>query len=388
MIDDALDRDDGISSVRHRPLLSRLPAAVARARAAGRGPPAATRKTTGGSPACRRADREAVHRRARERREIDAAIAARRQDAARGVGDRDTLRRQRRAAVEDAASASSTVRSAAIEQPLRVSRLRPGAATYPSCRDLGRRPVLQRGADARRARTSEIAAALEPRGEPFEVIFVDDGSTGRQLRGRSKRLARRDAERARSCGCGATSARPPRSRPGSSTRRGDVDHHARRRPPGRPRRDPDDAREARRGLRPRQRLEGAAAAIRWHRRCLSQIFNGRHRAALAACAARPQLRPQSVSRRGRRRACASTASCTASSRCWRRRGFRVRRDGGQPPSARARALEIRARAVRARRFSTFSRSCSWAGSATGPLHLFGGLGLASSSRRLRRSPST
>ncbi len=63
--------------------------------------------------------------------------------------------------------------------------------------------------------------ALEPLGEPWEVVFVDDGSTRRDVR------CAHPAPRARrrtsgSSGCAATSARRPRSTPASREAEGDV----------------------------------------------------------------------------------------------------------------------------------------------------------------------
>ena len=72
---------------------------------------------------------------------------------------------------------------------------------------------------------------------------------------------------------------PPQLRQGGGARggfragRGRRRRHDRRRPAGRPGRDPAAPGQARRGLRPGQRLEDAAATTPGARRCLSKIFN-------------------------------------------------------------------------------------------------------------------
>ena len=90
-------------------------------------------------------------------------------------------------------------------------------------------------------------------------------STTARTDGSFAALARLHAQQRRtsaSSACAATSARRPPSHAGFAEAGGDVVVTIDARPPGRSRRDPAAAREARRGLRPRQRLEDAGAATR------------------------------------------------------------------------------------------------------------------------------
>src|SRR5205823_13080082 len=121
----------------------------------------------------------------------------------------------------------------------------------------------------------------------------------------------------------------------------------RRRPAGRPGRDSSAACEARRGLRPRLRLEGPSPRPALPARALADLQLGdgpRFRLA----AARPQLWPEGLPRRGRQRATALRRAAPLHS------GARVlpripnRRAGREPPPARARTLALRGRTLRAR----------------------------------------
>ena len=64
---------------------------------------------------------------------------------------------------------------------------------------------------------AEIAAALEPQQDEFEVVFVDDGSTRRE-HVRPHANARRVDRTSSSFTCAGTSGRPRRCRPASSKR--------------------------------------------------------------------------------------------------------------------------------------------------------------------------
>ena len=90
--------------------------------------------------------------------------------------------------------------------------------TYANCRDLGRSSPCTTRSGASRSLHDELAAALDPLDQSWEVVFVDDGSTD----GTFAALTRLHAERTTtfaSCGCGATSARPRRCRRASQARR-------------------------------------------------------------------------------------------------------------------------------------------------------------------------
>ena len=197
----------------------------------------------------------------------------------------------------------------------------------------------------------ELRAALEPLG---------DGLGGGLRR---RRLDRRHVRGADAAARGARQRprRPPaaqlrqvrrargRLRAGARRRRRDD----RRRPPGRPGRDPAPAREARRGLRPRLRLEDAAARPAGAPRPLARSSTGDGRVSgvrlhdvncgLKAYRARGRARAPDL-----RRAAPLHPGARALPRLPRRRA------AGQPPPARARALALRRRALRCAASSTCS----------------------------------
>ncbi len=115
---------------------------------------------------------------------------------------------------------------------------------------------------------------------------------------------------------------PPQLRQGGRAHRGVPGRpgrdrlHARRRPPGRPRRDPPVPRaSSTRG----STSSAAGSGPRhdpWHKVYPSRVFNWMVSTPDRLPAPRPQLRLQGLPRRGPRARSASTASCTGSSRSW------------------------------------------------------------------------
>ena len=103
----------------------------------------------------------------------------------------------------------------------------------------------------------ELDSALQPLGQPWEVVFVDDGSTDGSFAALTRLHDARDNVRVirlrRNFGKATALAA------GFAHAEGDDRRHDRRRPPGRPGRDPAATREARRGIRPRHGLEGPPA---------------------------------------------------------------------------------------------------------------------------------
>ena len=191
----------------------------------------------------------------------------------------------------------------------------------------------------------ELASVLEPLAQPWEVVFVDDGSTDgtfaalTRLHAAHERSARRPpAAQLRQVGGAAGRLR------GSA---GGHRRHDRRRPPGRSGGDPAPAREARRGLRPRLGLEDQAARPALAARC-SRGSSTPSRAALRAAPARPQLRAEGVPRRGRARPSHLRRAAPLHPRARALPRLSRRRAAGEPPAARARALALRDGALRAR----------------------------------------
>src|SRR5581483_5103942 len=125
------------------------------------------------------------------------------------------------------------------------------------------------------------------------------------------------------------------------------DRHDRWRPAGRPGRDPAPAREARRGLRPRLRLEGAAARPAAPPAPVPRLQHG-HALDFGRPAARHELRPEGLPRRGRPRPPALRRAPSLHPGARPPPRVPDRRAAGQPPTPRARPLPLRARAVPAR----------------------------------------
>ena len=204
----------------------------------------------------------------------------------------------------------------------------------PSEREGDARPAVRRGARRPRAARDRVGDRLRRR--RVDRRFLSRACPA--ARGSPERAGRAPATAVRQGG-GA------RGRLLGRRRRGGRDD--RRRPPGRPCRDPEPPREARRRLRPRLRLEAQPARPAQPPHRLSDLQPGdgaRHRRP----AARHELRPEGVPRRGAaerpalRRAPSLRAGARAPSR------LQHRRDSRQPPAARKRPLPLRARALRAR----------------------------------------
>lgn len=169
--DNILERDDGIGSVRDR--------------AAGRDRHrlAATQLTLGRTPGCdapshgqgsrgvRRADGETVHRRVCEGRQVDERNRLLRQHAARCPLERDALRRQRTDALENQALRLLDRQELGHDRRIPYAR-RIGSAAVIS--------VVVPVHDEERTVAllyEELDSALQPLGQPWEAVFVDDGST-------------------------------------------------------------------------------------------------------------------------------------------------------------------------------------------------------------------
>ena len=188
----------------------------------------------------------------------------------------------------------------------------------------------------------ELEAALQPVGEPWEAVFVDDGSedgtfsalTRLHARTTNVRVVRLRRNFGKSAALAAGFAQAERR-----DRR-----HDRRRPPGRPRRDPAPAGEARRGVRPRVRLEGAPARSLAPAPRLEDLQR-RHRPRLRPAPARHELRAQGLPGRGRPRAPALRRAAPVHPRARPLPRLPGRRAAGEPQAADARPLALRARAL-------------------------------------------
>ena len=213
----------------------------ASARSAGR--PAAMRTRPAGAPACRR-------RAPRTRPSPSSGTAAGRRGRARPR--RAPGRRRRRAArlrgsgrtrAEDGASASSIV-----SRRHRTHKLAAVISVVVPVHDEEQSVGSSTTSSPRRSTRSASA---------WEVVFVDDGSTDGTFAALTRLHAAHDDVRVvrlrRNFGKAAA------LQAGFAEAQGDDRRHDRRRPAGRPRRDPAPARQARRGLRPRLRLEDEAA---------------------------------------------------------------------------------------------------------------------------------
>ena len=162
--DNLLDRHDRVGSLGHGAAGRDLHRLSRRERPVGR--------QSGGDPehdrqAARKiggTDCEAVHRRARERRQIDARGDILGEHPARRSGDRDALRVERPSPGEHA-------RKGLVDGEQRRHRTHTLTAVI---------SVIVPVHDEERSVAllhDELASALDPLGEPWEVVFVDDGST-------------------------------------------------------------------------------------------------------------------------------------------------------------------------------------------------------------------
>ena len=170
-IDNVLERDDGIRAVRHDAAgrdAHRL-AGLQRAR---------RRPTRGDAEHHRqrprsvgRANREPVHRAARERRQIDHRRRGLGEHAPGGLLERHPLRRQRFGALENEALGLLERQKLGHDRRIPYAR-RIGSAAVIS--------VVVPVHDEERTVAllyDELESALQPLGQPWEAVFVDDGST-------------------------------------------------------------------------------------------------------------------------------------------------------------------------------------------------------------------
>ena len=230
-------RHDATGRDRHRLAAPRAPAPRARPPRLAADDRQLTRRVLG-------AEREAVHRGAREAWEVDRREGVLREHAPGGLGERDGLRLERLHPFEHAGERVLDGQEAGHGVDGTHGVRSPG--------DLGRRADARRGAHGRAA----VRGARERARR-----------TGRAVGGdlRRRRLARRNGGRARAAprGDGERQGRAPapQRRQGRRARRrlpgggGRDGRHDRRRPAGRPGGDPTPPRRPRRGLRPRHGLE-------------------------------------------------------------------------------------------------------------------------------------
>ena len=289
MIDNILDGDDGIGPFGHhatrgdRHRLARLERAR---RGNARRDPGRHGKRPG---RIRGTQREPVHRRAREGRQVDRRPRRLGKNAPGRLLEPHRLRGERTGPLDDQALGLLHRHQLGHRGAYRTrtDRLRR--------RDLGCRPRPRRGAhrraSLRRAPVGARAARAALGGR------VRRRRLDRRLLRRADAAAQRPRERPR---------RPPpaqlrqsrRARRRFRERRGRRRRHDRRRSSGRPRGDPAPAREAGRGLRPRLRLEDPPPRPAQPAHSLEDLQLG-DRARVRPATARPQLRAEGVSRRGR-----------------------------------------------------------------------------------------
>ncbi len=251
MFDNILDGDDGVGALRDD-AAGRDPHRLARRERAPAGRPAAIRATTGSVPGVSAA------------RTANPSIAelanGGRSTAARAPARRARGRRPPRAARARAGSGCARASTGASASSIDSSSAT--TAAYPTARRIGSAAVISVVVPVHNEERSvallydELARRARAARPPWEAVFVDDGSTDGTFAALT-RLHAAQRQRPR---------RPPapQLRQGGRARgrlragRGRRHRHDRRRPPGRPGRDPAAARQARRGLRPRLRLEDAA----------------------------------------------------------------------------------------------------------------------------------
>jgi dolichol-phosphate mannosyltransferase len=171
MFDNILDRDDGIGAFRNH-AARRDRHRLSAAKTSGSGP--SGRDSEGDGQLTRRvgsADREPVHGRARKRRQVDGRGCRLGQHALRRFVERNTLSRKRLHVVENDPLGFGDRQEIRHDRRIRYARGIGSAAVVsvvvPVHNEERTLALLY----------DELESALEPLGEQWEAVFVDDGST-------------------------------------------------------------------------------------------------------------------------------------------------------------------------------------------------------------------
>ncbi|MDX6491165.1 MAG: hypothetical protein QOD43_1410, partial [Gaiellaceae bacterium] len=171
MFDNILDGDDGIGPVRHHPARGDRHRLACPQLALRRPPGRDPRNDRQCARRIRRAQGEPIHRRARKRRQIDHRGGRFRKHAPGGCLDRNAFRRQRLHALENQALGFLNRQKLGHDRRIPYAR-RIGSAAVIS--------VIVPVHDEERTVAllyEELDSALQPLDQPWEVVFVDDGST-------------------------------------------------------------------------------------------------------------------------------------------------------------------------------------------------------------------
>jgi dolichol-phosphate mannosyltransferase len=366
MLDNDLEGDDGIRAVRDDSS-GRDPHRLAGLQRARRRPPCRDaephRQRPGGVG---RTNREPVHRAARERRQVDHRARRLCEHASGCPLERDRLRRQRHGALEHEVLGFLESQELGHDRRIPYAR-RIGSAAVIS--------VVVPVHDEERTVAllyDELESALQPLGQPWEAVFVDDGSTDGSYAALTRLHSAQDNVRVirlrRNFGKAAALAAGFAHAEGDVVVTIDADLQ-------------DDPAEIPRllakldeGLRPRQRLEDPASRPAHAPRALEALQLG-HRPRLRPPPARPQLRAEGLSRRGRPRAAAVRRAAPLHPGARALSGYRVAElPVNHRPREHGRSRYGVERYVRG--FLDLLTVSFIGRYRYRPLHLFGGLGLA------------